>query len=123
MDTRPEHGEGSDFDSMKTLTSATKMLEEKGFTTQFKAHTNALESLDTHETFSPENIKIVDYYRFEGESDPSDNSVLYAIETSSGEKGTLTDAYGAYQDAKVSNFIKEVEDIQKRSAHKQEGEE
>jgi len=125
MDTlndRPNRGEGSDHDSMKTLTSCTRMLSEKGFEVQFKAHKHGLESLNTHEVFLPEDVKIVDFYRFEGESDPSDNVILYAIETSDGEKGTLTDAYGAYYDAKVSEFIKEVEEIQKRSAHKQEDE-
>lgn len=119
-DDRPDKGEGSDHDSMKTLTSCTHMLSQKGFKAQFKALKNGLESLDTHEVFQPEDIKIVDFYRFEGESDPSDNVILYAIETNSGERGTLTDAYGAYYDAKVSEFIKEVEDIQKQSAHKQE---
>src|SRR4051812_22088971 len=122
LDDRPNKGEGSDNDSMKTLTSCTHMLSQKGFTAQFKAHGHGLESLDTHERFLPEDVKIVDFYRFEGESDPSDNVILYAIETSDGEKGTLTDAYGAYYDAKVSEFIKEVEEIQKRSAHKQEDE-
>jgi len=126
MDTlndRPDKGEGSDHDSMKTLTSCTRMLSEKGFTTQFKAHGHGLESLDTHDMSLPEDVKIVDFYRFEGESDPSDNVILYAIETSDGEKGTLTDGYGAYYDQNVSEFINAVEAIQKKSAHKQDDEE
>jgi hypothetical protein len=122
MDDRPDKGEGSDHDYMKTLSSCTRMLSQRGFETQFKAHRNGLESLNTHEMYGPQDVKIVDFYRFEGESDPSDNVILYAIETSEGEKGTLTDAYGAYYDAKVSEFIKEVEEIQKRSAHKQDEE-
>lgn len=115
-DDKPDKGEGSDSDSMKTLTSCTKMLAEKGFGTQFKAHDHGLESLDTHEVFLPEDVKIVNFYRFEGESDPSDSAILYAIETGSGEKGTLTDAYGTYTDLQVSDFIKEVENIQKMAA-------
>ena len=122
QDDRPDKGEGSDHDSMKTLTSITNMLSEKGFEVQFKAHKHGLESLQTNEVFLPEDVKIVDFYRFEGESDPSDSVILYAIETSDGEKGTLTDAYGAYNDAKVSEFIKEVEEIEKRSSHKQDKE-
>jgi hypothetical protein len=39
---------------------------------------------------------VVRYYRFEGMTDPADNTVLYVIETSSGEKGLLVDAYGVY---------------------------
>jgi hypothetical protein len=45
---------------------------------------------------------VVKYYRFEGDSNPDDNTVLYVIETSRGEKGLLLDAYGAYS-GNVSN--------------------
>ncbi len=109
-------GEGSDYDSMKTLADCVSTLSQQGFKAQFKAHKNGLESLDTHDIYQPEDVKIVDFYRFEGESDPSDNVILYAIETAKGEKGTLTDAYGAYQEVKVSDFIRQVEEIHKHNA-------
>lgn len=35
-------------------------------------------------------------YRFEGNTNPDDNAILYAIETARGEKGLLLDAYGVY---------------------------
>ncbi len=41
-------------------------------------------------------MEVVEFYRFEGASNPDDNSILYAIETSDGLKGLLVDAYGAY---------------------------
>jgi len=112
-DDRPDKGEGSDNDSMKTLSSCTRKLSKDGYTVQFKAHKIGLESLDTRKMFEPTEVKIVDFYRFEGQSDPSDNAILYAIETKSGEKGTLIDAYGVYSDLKVSEFVKQVEEIQK----------
>ena len=112
-DDRPDKGEGSDHDSMKTLSSCTRKLSSEGYVAQFKASKNGLESLETHKVFAPEEVKIINFYRFEGESDPSDNAILYAIETNSGEKGTLTDAYGVYTDLKVSEFVKQVEEIQK----------
>lgn len=43
-----------------------------------------------------EDFNVVKYYRFEGDSNPDDNSVLYVIETLGGDKGLLVDAYGAY---------------------------
>lgn len=112
-DDRPDKGEGSDHDSMKTLSSCTRKLSQNGYATQFKALKNGLESLETHDVFAPEEVKIINFYRFEGESDPSDNAILYVVETNSGEKGTLTDAYGVYTDPKVSEFVKQVEEIQK----------
>ena len=109
-----------DKEHMKTLTSCTNSLLAAGFETQFKALKHGLKSLTTEKIYLPEEVKITNFYRFEGESDPSDNSILYAIETTSGEKGTLTDAYGAYSDAHVAKFIKEVEEIGKREHKKQD---
>ena len=114
----PAKGEGSDHDSMKTLASCMNLLYTKGYVAQFKALEQGIQSLDTQIVFLPQDVKINNFYRFEGESDPSDNSILYAIETTSGEKGTLTDGYGIYYSAKVSDFIKEVEEIHKRK-HKE----
>lgn len=99
---------------MKTLVSCINSLLADGFETQFKATKAGLKSLTTEKIYKPEEIRILNFYRFEGESDPSDNSILYAIETTGGERGTLTDAYGPYSDTNVTNFIKEVEEINKK---------
>jgi hypothetical protein len=47
-------------------------------------------------------------------SGPDDNAVLYVIETADGTRGTLIDAFGIYNDARVGRFIKDVERIQKK---------
>lgn len=47
-------------------------------------------------TYQPEDLKIIKTYRFEGESDPSDNVVLYLLEAKDGRVGYTMDAYGAY---------------------------
>ena len=47
-------------------------------------------------------------HRFEGVSDPDDMSILYAIETRSGVRGTLADAFGAYADPRVGAFLRDV---------------
>ncbi len=99
---------------MSTLVSCTNMLDKQGFTTQFKALSNGLQSLKTKTIYSPEEIKVVNFYRFEGESSPSDNSILYAIETTKGEHGTLTDAYGPYSDTNITKFMAEVEEMHKK---------
>jgi hypothetical protein len=49
-------------------------------------------------------------------SDPDDNAILYVIKTSDDTKGTLIDGYGVYMDPKLSAFMKEVENIQKKTA-------
>lgn len=48
--------------------------------------------------YQPEELNIIRTYRFEGESDPDDNSVIYIIEANDGLVGYSIDAYGAYSD-------------------------
>jgi hypothetical protein len=98
---------------MTSLVSCMNMLLADGFNTQFKAMESGLKSLSTNIVFQPEQVEIINFYRFEGESDPADSSILYAIETSDGEKGTLTDSYGPYADTNVTKFIQKVEEIHK----------
>jgi len=100
--------------SMKTMVSCLNMLMAKGFDTQFKATRVGLKSLTTDQVYKPGEVKVINFYRFEGESDPADNSIVYAIETETGERGTLVDAYGPYSDTVVTSFMKEVEEIQKK---------
>jgi hypothetical protein len=53
------------------------------------------------------------FYRFEGESNPSDSSIVYALESSDGEKGTLVDGYGTSSDTHVTHFMQQVKEIHK----------
>lgn len=48
--------------------------------------------------YEPGDLKIIRTYRFEGESDPGDSSVIYLIEANDGLIGYSIDAYGAYSD-------------------------
>jgi hypothetical protein len=104
-----------DKQEMATISSCSNSLFKQGFKTQFKAQEDGLKSLETGKVYQPSQVIILNFYRFEGESDPSDNSILYAIETVTGEKGTLSDAYGMYADTNVSKFIAEVEEIMKKN--------
>ena len=58
--------------------------------------------------FAPHQVAILEYHRFEGVSDPDDMAILYAIETSTGVRGTLTDAFCVYADPHVGAFVKDV---------------
>lgn len=94
--------------NMKTLVSILGYLTSLGFEAQFKATERGLLSLKTQKTFQPDEVEVVHFYRFEGESDPDDNAILYAIVTNDGEKGTIVDAYGVYNDTKITNFMQSV---------------
>lgn len=98
---------------MKNLASSVNQMKEEGYREDFQITEEGLSTFDKRKTFSPQQVRIVNFYRFEGESDPGDNTILYVMETDDGTKGTLVDGYGAYADENVSKFIVEVEKIQK----------
>lgn len=93
---------------MRDLTQYLNKLLQEGYDKNFKAEEDGLCCLETSKVYKPQDIHIVNFYRFEGISDPADNSILYAIEATDGVKGTLIDAYGAYSDANVEKFMKQV---------------
>jgi hypothetical protein len=100
---------------MTTLVSCTNRLTQEGYTENFVPKKEGIEAPSKEKTYIPSECRIVNYYRFEGESDPADSCVLYAIVTDDGTKGLLIDAYGGpYVNQKVGKFIKEVQDIEKK---------
>ena len=103
-------------DKMQTLSQCMNSLKEHGFNEEFIVTEKGLTSKEDQKSYSPDEVQIVDFYRFEGESNPSDSAILYAIETNDGSKGILVDAYGVYADDIVTNFIGAVEEIQKKNS-------
>ena len=115
-DTNRTQDDRDQFDStekMPTLTEKINKALQQGYTENFKITNRGLTDEMESKYYNAEEIHIPNFHRFEGYSDPQDNAILYWIETADGRKGILVDAYGAYADVKVNNFIREVEDIQK----------
>jgi ribosomal protein S8 len=106
--------ENNSMPYMKSLATCLHKMVKEGYIEDFQITEQGLESLHKHNKYRPEQIQVVNFFRFEGQSDPDDNAILYVIETDDGTKGTLIDAYGVYNDPKVSRFMKDVETIKKR---------
>lgn len=94
-----------------TMTEALAALQEKGYTCNFNLISEGLESKTEEDVIklSPNEFDITEVHRFEGASNPSDNSILYAIESQGGLKGTLVNAYGTYADPLSSEMIKKLD--------------
>lgn len=101
-------------EDLKTMVSCLNSLIKKGYTEDYKVTDAGLKSLQSEKVYSPQDITEVNFYRFEGESNPSDSSILFAIDTKDGRRGTLVDAYGPYADSKVASFMKQVKVIDKK---------
>ena len=110
-DNRPmEYQEANDrFTNMTDMEKCMHKLEADGFTDHYKVEGGKLNNLTNNKKYKPKDVKAVNYYRFEGISNPDDMSILYAIETSDGRKGTLVDAYGFYSDDETGEFMNQVE--------------
>lgn len=90
-------------------------LESKGFLMQFAVADSKLRCLQTGKSYDPSEISVVNFYRFEGISDPDDMSIIYAIKTSDGQKGTMIDAFGIYSNAGVGQFFDKIIKIEKQT--------
>jgi hypothetical protein len=101
---------------MKSLALVTNKMVLDGYVDDFKISEKGLKSLKTEKVYQPEEVNVVNFFRFEGQSDPNDNTICYVIETTDGLKGTLVDAYGPYADRKLSEFMQQVESFQKKTA-------
>lgn len=105
-------------EEMTTMTGCMNKLQSDGYTENFIAKEKGLEAPSKQKVYTPDQIKINSFYRFEGESDPGDNAIVYAVETNDGIKGMLVDSYGGpYANHNVSQFITEVENISKKEPH------
>ena len=91
-----------------TLVGTLNQLKKEGFTHDFNIHNNELKSGDI--TLSPKEFKIVKVFRFEGPSDPADNSVLYAIESLHHDvKGTFINGYGMSADENSEDLLRQLD--------------
>ena len=100
---------GNSLNTMTELQKCMQLLEDKGYTDEYEIKDGKLHCLTNDKIYTANNVTAVNFYRFEGESNPDDMSILFAIETHDGRKGTIVDAYGAYADAKIGEFMKRVE--------------
>jgi hypothetical protein len=80
---------------MQQPAAALEALEARGYTASFATRFDHLEAQGHR--FGPADFTVDESFRFENTSDPSDQSMLFAISCiSSGLKGTLLESYGLY---------------------------
>lgn len=103
-----------DKEELKSMITVLATLKKDGYTLDFQVSEDGLLcTLDGKECFTPDQVQIVNFYRFEGESNPDDMSILYVLESKTGAKGTISDAYGTYSDETIETFMKQVKDLGK----------
>ena len=91
-----------------TLTEALEDLRKRGFTRDYNLKVDCLKCQQDALELHPEDFDIVDFYRFEGMTDPGDQTILYAIEEKNGQRGTLVNAYGPYADEPSAEMVQKL---------------
>ncbi|MBO0342919.1 MAG: phosphoribosylpyrophosphate synthetase [Bacteroidota bacterium] len=95
--------------SFDTLSEAVNTLtQEEGYKEDFEADETCIKALYSKKEYQPSELKIIDSYRFEGMTNPSDESIVFTIEAKDGTKGTMVMSYGS-STAQNENLIKQIE--------------
>lgn len=89
-----------------TVTEAVEGLRKREYTLDFNLVENCL--VCNERKFNTSDFEIVEVYRFEGNTDPADEAVVYAIESNDGKKGILVSGYGISADTMSSEMAKKL---------------
>ncbi|MBI1226698.1 MAG: phosphoribosylpyrophosphate synthetase [Bacteroidetes bacterium] len=92
-----------------TLSMVTESFRKKGYKAGFVMEAkDAIKCIETAKEYAATDLIVEKLHRFEGESDPADNAIVYAVKCNDGQKGVIIAAYGMYGSAQINNFMKKV---------------
>lgn len=91
------------------LIEAISDLKASGYNTDFNLAFDQIKCTSTNICLLPSQFEIVAHHRFEADTDPSNSSVLYVIESHDHNmKGILISAYGVYSDPISDEMIRKL---------------
>jgi len=91
---------------MGTLTEAIERLQADGFTGNwFATEDHLLRCSETGQDADPSTVTIEHTLRFEGQSDPDDEVILFALSAPGGRRGVYSAQYGASMPAEDDAVI------------------
>src|SRR5688572_13078863 len=95
------------MEAYDTMVEAINALRKQGYTEDLNLKESCVECINKNIQLSPADFQVDKFFRFEDNTYPSDQAILYAISSSKYNlKGLLVNAYGMYADS-VSNEIVE----------------
>ena len=95
--------------SYETLSEAITGLKQEGYTEDFNLLLDCLECRQgSYKVFADE-FKVDKFYRFEGNTDPADEAIVYAISSDKHVlKGLLVNGYGIYSDSITNDMLQKL---------------
>lgn len=88
-----------------TVTQAVQGLKQRGYSIDFNIEDNCIVCHQTPLKLKPDEFEITEVHRYEGNSDPGDEAVVYAIESKHGQKGILVNGFGVSTDPASDEII------------------
>lgn len=96
-------------ESYGTLSETINGLKKEGYTIDFNIQTAQLAKHLVDFSLSPDDFEIEKVFRFEGQSNPEDQSILYAISSLKFSiKGLLVYGYGISSDEATNSLIEKL---------------
>lgn len=96
--------------SYGTLSETVNGLRSEGYTLDFNIQQECLVCHQNDTSLSPDDFEIDAVYRFEGQSNPDDEAIVYAISSPKyGVKGVLVNGYGIYAEAFPSVLVQKLQ--------------
>ncbi|MBP9098237.1 MAG: phosphoribosylpyrophosphate synthetase [Ferruginibacter sp.] len=97
------------METYDTVVYALNGLKARGYTVNFNIAFDKLMCTDNKICLNPNEFEIVEVHRFEGETNPADEDVVYAVESKDGSiKGVITSAFGMYADSASTAMLKKL---------------
>jgi hypothetical protein len=97
-------------ESFGTLSETVNGLIQAGYTTDFNVQEECLLCNKTNTVLSPEEFQIDKVYRFEGATNPDDESIVYALSSTKFQmKGILVNGYGLSADEATSRLVERLQ--------------
>ncbi len=95
------------YKDIDTLSEATNALLNDGFKENFSAEKNFIVGANSKKKYRADELKIVHSFRFDGMTNPADESHVFAIEANDGSKGVLVMSYSAEHSQNIE-LIKQI---------------
>ncbi|MBS1600477.1 MAG: phosphoribosylpyrophosphate synthetase [Bacteroidetes bacterium] len=91
-----------------TLSEAVAGLKKRGYNIDYNLNFDCIVCHESPHSLKPSEFEITEVYRFEGDSDPADEAVVYAIESKHGQKGVLVNGFGISADDASDEMIEKL---------------
>ena len=97
------------MENYDTVVEALNGLRSQGYTIDFNIQFDKLICSENKIILHPDDFMITRVFRFEGDSNPDDEEVVYSIESKDGsKKGVFVTAYGLYAETASDAMLKKL---------------